>query len=219
MSLTLYLHPLASYCHKVLIALYENQTPFEPRIVDFSDPQQRAALEAMWPMATIPVLHDARRGRTVPETSVIIEYLHDHYPGAVALLPDDPDARLQVRLWDRFFDLYVSTPMQKCVGDRLRPSEQRDAIGVAEAHAGLRTAYGAIERQMASATWAVGEAFSLADCSAAPALFYAEKVVPFRQAYPNTAAYFNRLLQRPSFSRTLEEAAPFFHMFPLNTPE
>lgn len=213
-TLTLFIHPLASFCHKVLIALYENDTPFSPRMVDFADPGSAAALLEQWPVGKIPVLHDAATGRTIPETSIIIEYLHSRYRGPVPLLPDDADAALAVRLWDRFYDLYVSVPMQKIVIDRIRPAETRDAHGVAEARATLETAYGMIETQLAKGGWAAGGDFSMADCSAFPALFFAGIVAPFGPGQNRLAAYFERLLERPSVRRVLAEAQPYFDSFP-----
>ena len=214
MPLTLYLHPLASFCHKVLIALYENGAAFEPRIVDFADEEARAGFLDIWPVGKIPVLRDENRDRTVAESSIIIEYVDRHYPGASAMLPDDAEARLDARLWDRFFDLYVHVPMQKIVTDRLRPADERDRRGVVDARATLATAYAMIERHMEDRTWAAGERFSIADCAAAPALFYAGILEPFPDGHGNVAAYFERLLERPSFARTLAEARPYFHMFP-----
>ncbi|HKY39837.1 MAG TPA: glutathione S-transferase family protein [Polyangiaceae bacterium] len=215
MSLTLYYHPLASFCHKVLIALYENGCDFRGEIVDLADPGSSAEMLSFWPVGKFPVLRDARRQRTVPETSIIIEYLAQHHAGPVPLLPADIDAALEVRLWDRFFDLYVQVPMQKVVVDRLRPADQHDSFGVEEARASLRKAYALAERQLQGRTWAAGEAFSLADCAAAPALFYAGIVEPFAPELPALAAYFERLLARPSVARTLREARPYFAMFPL----
>lgn len=214
MSLTLYLHPLASFCHKVLIALYENDVPFRPVTVDLGDPGSAAALLQRWPAAKIPVLHDDARDRTVPETSVIIEYLHEHYRGAVPLFPADTEDRLDVRLWDRFFDLHISVPMQKIVTDRLRPDAERDRLGVEDARRMLDTSYAMAEAHLAGRQWAAAEAFSLADCAAAPALFFAGIVHPFADTHPNLAAYFKRVLARPSVARTLDEARPYFPMFP-----
>jgi len=214
MSLTLYFHPLASYCHKVLLPLYENDTPFEGHVVDLGDAASRAEFYAVAPLGKMPVLRDEGRDSTVAETSIIIEYLDRHYPGAAPLIPRDADLALQARLWDRFFDLYVSTPMQKIVGDRIRPDGHRDPFGVDEAKAALQTAYGMIDRQMAQRSFAIGDTFSIADCSAAPALFYAEALLPFSQTHKHVAAYFDRLAQRPSFQRTLDGARPYFHLFP-----
>lgn len=214
MTLTLFFHPLASFCHKVLVALYENETPFVGRSVDLMDGEASKHFFDIWPVGKMPVLRDESRDRTIPETTIIIEYLDQHYPGARALLPSDEAERLETRLWDRFFDLYVQVPMQKIVTDRLRPEHEHDAHGVADARAMLGTAYGMIERQVANKTWAIGEDFTMADCAAAPALFFANVVVPFGQRHPNVAAYFERLLQRPSFARTIADARPYFHMFP-----
>ena len=213
MSLTLYIHPLASFCHKVLIALYENGTPFRAETVDFGDSSSATAHFERWPVGKIPVLFDARTQRVIPETSIIIEYLQQFYPGPVALLPEDRDARLDARLWDRFFDLYVNMPMAKIVTDRLRPKDASDVPGVAEARTTLTTAYAMIEGQISSHDWAIGDDFTIADCAAAPALFYAAVVHPF-QDYPRLEAYLERLLARPSVKRVIDEARPFFPMFP-----
>lgn len=215
MTLTLYLHPLASFCHKVLIALYENGTPFRAETVDFTDPGSAAAHMERWPVGKIPVLHDAARCETVPETSIIIEYLQRHYPGPVPMLPEAAEAALEARLWDRFFDLHVSVPMQKIVTDRIRPEGAGDPFGVAEARANLDTAYGMVEARFAAGgPWVLGERFTIADCAAAPGLFFASVVHPFGAGQANLAAYFERLLARPSVARILAEAQPWFGMFP-----
>lgn len=214
MALTLYLHPLASFCHKVLIGLYENGTPFEAKIVDFADPASAAAHIERWPVGKIPVLHDGETGRVVPETSIIIEYLQQRYPGPVRLLPDDAQRLLEARLWDRFYDLYVSVPMQKIVTDRIRPEGNHDPHGVAEAHATLDTAYAMIEGQLAGRQWATGDDFTMADCSALPALFFAAIVHPFEEDQPRLTAYLERLLLRPSVDRVIAEARPWFKYFP-----
>lgn len=214
MALTLYLHPLASFCHKVLIAFYENGTAFEPVTVDLQDPGEAGALMAKWPVGKIPVLHDIARDRVVAETSIIIEYVQQHYPGLAPMLPEDGDQALDARLWDRAFDLYVAVPMQKIVGDRLRPDDSRDPFGVAEARQSLDTAYAMLDAHLAGKEWAIGDRFTLADCAASPALFYASMVHPFGADYANLAAYFERLLARPSMRRTLREARPYFSMFP-----
>ena len=214
MSLVLYYHPLASYCHKVLIALYENGTDFEPRFVDLSDAESSAELVAAWPVGKFPVIRDTLRNVVVPETSIIIDYLDQFRPGPMRFIPEDADRAREVRLWDRFFDLYVSTPMQKIVGDRLRPADATDDYGVIEARVALDGAYDMLERQLAGHDWAAGNDFSMADCSAAPALFYAECVHPFTPSYPAIAAYFDRLVARSSVARVLEEARPYFQFFP-----
>jgi glutathione S-transferase len=211
--LTLYYHPLSSFCWKTLIALYENDTPFTPEMVDLSNAAERDALLKLWPIGKFPVLRDAANDRVIPESSIIIEYLDTHYPGATRFLPADVDLARQIRLRDRFYDLYVHLPMQKIVGDRLRPADARDAYGIEEAKARITSCYGMIDKEMTSRMWAMGEAFSLADCAAAPALFYGNKVVPFG-AHANVAAYFGRLMARPSFARVVKEAEPYFKMFP-----
>jgi glutathione S-transferase len=160
------------------------------------------------------VLRDEARDRVIPESSIIIEYLAQHYPGRARLVPEDADVARQMRMRDRFYDLYVSEPMQKIVGDRRRPPGQRDPYGVEQAKSRLQTAYGMIDEDMAAKTWAMGDAFSMADCAAAPALFYANLVMPFGDTHKNIAAYFGRLMERPSFARAVEEAKPYFHLFP-----
>jgi glutathione S-transferase len=214
MSLTLYFHPLASFCHKVLIALYEKRIEFEGKIVDFSDPGDSARFLDLWPVGKIPVLHDAARERTIPETTVIIEYLDQRFPAAAPLFPLDPVQALDARLWDRFFDQYVSVPMQKIVTDRLRAEGECDAKGVADARAMLATAYDTLERHLQGKAWAIGDAFTVADCAAAPALFYADTLRPFLETHPAMAAYFNRLMDRPSARRTYTEARPYFQHYP-----
>ncbi|PKA42423.1 glutathione S-transferase [Rhizobium sullae] len=214
MSLVLYGHPLASFCHKVLIALYENGTPFENRIVDLMDEASSADLFRFWPVGKMPVLRDEALDSTIPETSIIIEYLDRHYPGPVRLLPDDIDRALRVRLWDRFFDFYVQAPLQKIVTDTLRPEGRKDPHGVEEARGTLATAYGMIEQQLGGNQWITGDSFTMADCAAAPALFYAETLVPFGDDQPKLRAYYERLLGQPSFARVLKEALPYFKFYP-----
>lgn len=214
MSLLLHYHPLSSYCHKVLVALYENEVPFTPQMVDLGDPGQRVEFLRLWPIGKFPVLQDAARDKTIPESSIIIEYLEQHHPGKRKLIPDDPTQARETRLLDRFFDLYVHEPMQKIVGDRLRPEGAKDAHGVDHAWKTMRTALGMLEQDMASRAWATGETFGLADCAAAPALFYADKVMPIAEDHPNVAGYLDRLKQRPSYARVLLEAQPYFSMFP-----
>ncbi|MBR1200213.1 glutathione S-transferase family protein [Bradyrhizobium sp. AUGA SZCCT0240] len=214
MSLTLHFHPLASFCWKALIALYENGVPFTPKLVDLGNPAERAALLQLWGIGKFPVLQDDARGEIVPESSIVIEYLDRHYPGRTRLIPADADRALQTRLRDRFFDLYVHLPMQKIMLDRLRPEGRKDPHGVEEARTQLRTSYAMIERQMAGGAWAMGEDFSLADCAAAPSLFYGGMALPFGDSETNLAAYLERLRARPSFTRVLKEAEPYFNMVP-----
>jgi glutathione S-transferase len=214
MSLTLYLHPLSSFCHKALIALYENDTPFEPHLVDLSNETSRADFKKVWPIGKFPVLVDKAKDRTIPEASIIIEYLAQHYPGKTRLVPADADLARQTRLRDRFYDLYVNEPMGKVVTDSLRPAGRNDPHGVEQAQTLLQTAYGMIDQEMGTKTWAMGDAFSMADCAAAPAMFYANKVMPFGDTHKNAAAYLARLMERPSFARVIEEAQPYFALFP-----
>ena len=214
MSLTLHYHPLSSFCWKALIALYENDIPFTANPVNLGDATERAALLKLWPIGKFPVLRDDARGETIPESSIIIEYLDTHYPGRTRFIPDDPELALQTRLRERFFDLYVHLPMQKIMGDRLRAADKTDPHGVEEARAQLKTSYHMIEQQMAAGPWAIGQAFSIADCAALPALFYANMVEPFGDANNNVSGYFERLKARPSIARVMKEAEPYFNMVP-----
>jgi glutathione S-transferase len=214
MALQLYFHPLSSFSQKVLIALYENDTPFEPHIVHFGEEASRKAFFELWPIGKIPVLNDTARDWFVPETSIIIEYLDQHYPGKTRFIPADADIAREMRLRDRFFDSYVNVPMQKIVTDRLRPAGQHDMFGVDEARRLLSTALELIDEAMGSKEWAAGGAFSMADCAAAPALWYTNEVQPFAEKHPNAHAYLKRLMARPSFARALREAEPFLQYFP-----
>lgn len=214
MSLTLYLHPLSSFCHKVLIALYENATPFTPRKIDLGDPASREEFARVWPLARFPVLRDEARDRTVPESTVIIEYLGMHYPGPLGLIPTNPEAALEVRAIDRFYDLHVHEPMQKIVGDKLRPADAHDPVGVQNARERLRTALGLASETMKSREWAAGADFSLADCAAAPPLFFIDRMMPLRKDFPVLAEYLVRCTRRSSYQRVLAEAEPYLHLFP-----
>jgi len=198
----------------VLIALYENETPFEPRLVDLSDPGQREALTKLWPLMKFPLLVDDHSGRVVPESSIIIEYVSQRYPGRIELIPQDPDVALEARLQDRFFDLQIHEPMQKHVGDKLRPAAERDPHGVQQAHAQIERAYDMLEQALNGRSWAAGNTFTLADCAAAPALYYADRIHPITQARPRLAAYLQKLHARPSFARAFQEAQPYLHLFP-----
>ena len=211
----LYAHPFSSYCQKVLVALYENGTLFDYRSLE--DAQNGAELAALWPMKRFPVLVDGQR--TVLEASCIIEYLQLHHPGAVRLIPADADAALDVRMLDRFFDNYVSTPQQKVVFDALCAEADRDPHGVRKARAMLETSYAWLDARMATRTWACGDDFSLADCAAAPFLFYADWTHAIEPRFANVRAYRERLLARPSFKRAVDEARPFRPYFPLGAPD
>jgi glutathione S-transferase len=213
MSLTLYYHPLSSFCWKALIALYEADVTFEPRLVNLGDPADRAAFQAVWPLAKFPVLRDDGRGQTVPESSVIVDYLARTHPSAASLIPADPDAAMQTRLLDRLIDSYIHLPFQQIVSERLRPDGQHDPFGVERNRAAIRTGYDLVAPMVGDA-WAMGEAFTLADCAALPALFYADYAVPLA-GWPGLAAYLGRLKARPSAARVLSEAEPYFQYFPL----
>jgi len=215
MTLKLYFHPLASFCHKALIALYENAIPFEPVVVDLGDAASSAAFKKIWPMAKMPVLRDEARDRTVAEATVVIEYLDAHYPGPTRFVPPDVDRAWQTRMWDRFYDHYVQEPMQKIVTDRLRPPGRGDSFGVEQAKGQLNDACNILDREMGAKVWAMGDEFTLADCAAAPALFYANTLAPFGDQHRNLQAYLRRLMARPSFARVLAEAKPYFGLFPM----
>jgi len=212
--LTLYFHPLSSFCQKALIALYENDTPFTPKIVNLFDEESGAAFKKMWPIGRFPVLRDENRDRMIPESSIIIEYLEQHYPGKTRFIPADPERAREMRFHDRFFDLYANVPMQKIVTDRLRPAGENDTYGVEQARALLRTALDLAEKALPGKTWAMGDEFTMADCAAAPPLFFADKVMPFGDTHPNVAAYLERLMRRPSFARAVKEAEPYLQLMP-----
>jgi len=210
---TLHYHPLSSYCHKVLIAIDLLEVDVDKRLLNLADPAERSAYLALWPTGKMPLLVD--QGRPIPETSIIIEHLQRHHarPGRT-LIPDEPDQALEVRLWDRLFDLYVMTPMQAFTADLLRPVADRDAAGVAKAGQGLSSAYALIDRHLEGRTWAAGDAFSMADCAAAPALFYAVTYVPLLPQHQHLAAYFDRLMDHPAVARTIDQARPWFKFYP-----
>jgi glutathione S-transferase len=214
MSLTLYYHPLSSFCWKVLTALYEKDITFTPKLVNLGDPDERAAFLKLSPIGKFPVLRDEARGQTIPESSIIIEYLERHYPESTRLIPEDPDLALQTRLRDRFLDLYVHLQNQVVVDNRLRPQDARDTHGERNARARLRTSYAALDEQLAGGGWAAGETFTMADCAALPALFYGNEIEPFGDGLVHLAAYLERLKARPSVARVLKEAEPYFHLFP-----
>lgn len=211
MALTLHYHPLSSHCWRLLIALDELGAPFEPRLVNLGDPAARAAYAALWPTAKIPLLVDGER--VVPETAIQIEYLNHRMVGN--LLPVDFDAQLQVRLWDRLFDCYVMDPMQRYIAQLLRPEAQRDAKAQADAVNLLGMAYDMIEGRMGAHDWAADHGFSMADCTAAPSLFYATTIRPLSDGHGRLSAYFERLMARPSVAKAIEQARPFFQYYPL----
>jgi glutathione S-transferase len=215
MALTLYAHPFSSYCQKVLTALYENGTPFEYRAL--GNEEVGAELAALWPIGRFPVLVD--RGRTVVEATIIIEHLGLHHPGPARLIPEDARKALDVRMMDRFFDNYVMTPVQKIVADRIRAEGDRDPAGVSDARTMLDRAYGWLDRALAGREWAAGDGFSLADCAAAPSLFYADWAHPIDGSFAHVRDYRRRLLARPSFARAVDEARPYRALFPLGAPD
>ncbi|MBS0360753.1 MAG: glutathione S-transferase family protein [Proteobacteria bacterium] len=212
MALTLWYHPLSSFCWKALIALYEGDIAFTHREVKLYDPEELAAYKKIWPMAKLPVLTDDERGQTVPESTLIIEYLARKYPSAASLLPADPDAARPVLIKDRVVDNYIHAPFFGIVGERLRDGP-KDPFGVEQAKAAIARGYDAFA-PMVEGPWAMGEAFTLADCAAFPALFYADYAVKL-DSWPTLKAYVERLKARPSVARALKEAEPVFHMFPL----
>ncbi|HEY1996967.1 glutathione S-transferase family protein [Paraburkholderia sp.] len=217
MSLKLYAHPFSSYCQKVLIALYENRTPFEFCMLSQENPRAMEELTALWPLKRFPVLVDA--GRTVIESSIIIEHLGLYHPGPAPMLPADARAALEVRSMDRFFDNYISTPVQTIVFNSLRPEADRDPYGAARAREMLDAAYTWLDGVMAGREWAGGDSFSLADCAAAPSLFYADWTHRINPSLRNVIAFRQRLLARPSFARAVDEARPYRPFFPLGAPQ
>jgi glutathione S-transferase len=217
MALTFYFHPLSSFCHKALIALYEHDIAFTPVVVDFSDKASGDAFKAIWPVGKFPVLKDGER--IVPESTSIIEYLGLHHPGRTKLIPDDAERAVTVREWDRFFDLHVHVPVQKIITDRIRPPGQNDSFGVEQSRTLLDTALALAEKQIAGKTWTTGEDFTMADCAAAPGLFYCDfAIAPLAGRYGKLAAYLERLKQRPSYARALKEAEPFMSWVPQEKP-
>ncbi len=210
MSLTLYYHPLSSFCQKVLVALYESGCEFDRRIIDLGNDADRAELGALWPFCKFPVLRDQLRHRDVPESTLIIEYLDHFFKSAQPLIPGNWEDAIEVRQWDRLFDNYVQVPMQKIVSDRIRGAQG----DLSRERATLDTAYAMIDHHMSSRTWVSGHDFSMADCAAAPALFYASTVQPFPKESGNLSAYLDRLTKRPSFQRVIDEARPYFSLYP-----
>lgn len=213
-TLQLYFHPFASFCQKALIAFHEKQVSFEPHPVDLGDAESRAEFYALWPIGRFPVLRDTATGRRLAESSIIVEYIDGLSDAGPRLIPADRDAALAVREWDRVLDNYIHVQMQKIVTDRFRGEGRQDPQGVEDARGLIETAFGLLERSFDGDAWLVGDDFTLADCAAAPPLFYAEKVVGFRNRYPRLSAYFGRLLDRPSFQRVIEDARPYRHVFP-----
>jgi glutathione S-transferase len=217
MTLQLFAHPFSSYCQKALIAFYENDIPFTFRMLSPEEPPNGEEFAKLWPIQRFPLLVDD--GRTVMEATSIIEYLQVRHPGPIRLIPNDPAAAAEVRMLDRIFDNYVMTPQGKCVFDAIRPADVRDPFGVAEARTMLDTAYAWLDGWMAGREWASGDAFSLADCAAAPSLFYADWTHRIGEPFANLRAYRARLLARPSFARAVDGGRPYRHFFPLGAPD
>jgi glutathione S-transferase len=217
MTLQLFAHPFSSYCQKVLIAFYENDTPFDFRLLEPDEAETGAEFAAHWPIGKFPLLVDD--GKPVFEATIIIEHLGLHHPGPAQLIPADPRAALPVRMLDRFFDNYVMTPMQRIVGEALRPAGASDPHGVAEARALLDKSYAWLEQHLAGREWATDGGFSLADAAAAPSLFYADWAHPMGDRFPTLRDYRRRLLARPSVARAVDEARPYRHYFPLGAPD
>lgn len=217
MSLVLHAHPLSSYCQKVLLGLGENGVAFDYRKIDFGEPVHAAELERLWPMKRIPIL--VADGRTIVESSIILEHVDRKYPGRTKLIPDDAAAALEARFMDRIFDCYVMTPMQAIVFEALRPADARDPFGVAKARKDLDTIYAWLDAKLDGREWAAGPAFSLADCAAAPSLFYADWTQPIPAEFTRLKAYRARLLARPAFKAIVDDARPYRNLFPLGAPD
>lgn len=217
MKPVLYAHPFSSYCQKVLTALYENGTAFEYRLLDHNDPETLADFERRWPIKRFPILVDG--DRQVMEATILIEYLDRYYPGPIKLIPTDPDKAIEVRMLDRFFDNYISTPQQKIVFNAIRAEADRDAYGDKEARDMLERAYAWLDRHMEGRMWASGDTFTLADCGAGPFLFYADWTHAIDPSFTHVHAYRKRLLARPSFARAVDEGRPFRAYFPLGAPD
>lgn len=217
MTLELFFHPFSSYSQKALIALYENATPFKPRLIGPEDPETIQEWMRLWPLRRFPILVEGER--VVFEATSVIEYLETVHPGPIRLIPERAEEALDIRMLDRFFDNYVMTPMQRIVLDHRRPEGQRDPHGVAEAKTTLDAAYRWLDDRMGTRIWAGGESFSLADCAAAPALFYADWVHEIGSGQPHAKAYRARLLARPSVARAVDEARSYRGLFPPGAPD
>lgn len=216
MNLSLFAHPFSSYCQKVLVALYENSTRFSLKMLSPETPENFNALKRLWPIGKFPVLED--NGTAIFEATSIVEYLAIQYSGPVQLIPHDPKPAFDVRQMDRVFDNYVMTPTNWIVQDARRAPETKDPQAVAQGRALLDTTYRWLDHRMAGREWSSGGTFSLADCAAAPALFYADWAHPIAEEFRNLRAYRSRLLARPSFARAVDEARPYRKLFPLGAP-
>lgn len=211
MALQLWSHPYAAYGQKASVALYELGLPFELRLVDAGDEAGMAGFRAVSPFGKMPVLVDG--DRRLVESSVVIEYL-DQMAGGGRLIPVESEAALEARLIDRIVDTYVGGPMNRIIPRKFRPAGNEDPYGDAQDEAVLRSAWDWLEDRLADGrTWGAGESFTLADCGAAPILTYARRLVPLGDR-PRLKAWHRRLMERPSFVRALEDAAPFGDLMP-----
>lgn len=210
-------HPFSSYTWKALIALYETGAPFAYRVIDADHPENATRLNAISPLGKFPAIADG--DVALFEASIIIEYVQQRYPGAARLMPSDPAAALDVRMLDRFFDNYVMTPMQRIVGDFIRAPQDRDPKTVAEAQTMLRRSYAWLDQRLTNGRFICGEDFTLADCAAAPSLFYADWVCDIPPDQGKLKAYRARLLERPSVRRCVEDARPYRSYFPPGAPD
>lgn len=214
--LTFYGHPFSSYTWKALIALYEKDIDFDYRILEPDRPQHGDELKAHWPVGQFPlIVHD---GTPWFEASIIIEYL-DRLVPEPRMIPEDPDAALKVRLLDRVFDNHVMGRMQAVVADAIRGPENHMPMIVDQSKAALETVYGWLDKELAGGGWATPHGFTLADCAAAPSLFYADWVHEIDAKYENLRGYRARLLAHPSISRCVEGARPYRAYFPLGAPD
>lgn len=211
MTIALYEHPLSSYAQKAKTAFYEKGVAFESKLLDGSEPVA-SEFAALSPLGKFPLVTDG--DRVIFESTAIIEYLDVAFPDTPPLIPADPMTAVEARMWDRFFDNYFQTPFQRIVGKAIG----REVCDELKLRGQLETAYAMLDNHMAGREWAVGDAFSIADCSAAPALLYADWTHAIPKEHANVWAYRDRLLARPSYARALDEARPYRHMYPLGAP-
>ncbi|WP_422508275.1 glutathione S-transferase family protein [Stenotrophomonas sp. GZD-301] len=209
----LHVHPLSSCCQKVLIAAHVLGVSLDTRLLNLGDPVERAAFRALWPLGKMPLL--VEQGTCVGETSIIIEYLQLHHAAEGArLIPQDPAQALQVRFWDRVCDLYVMTPMQALTAALLQPDGDGGGAATEAARATLLNSYALLDRQLEGRPWLAGDSFSLADCAAAPALFYAVAYVPLPASHAALSAYVERLMAHAPVAAVIDAARPWFKYFP-----
>lgn len=218
MTLALYGHPFASFVWKPLIALYERDVAFEFRMVDPDHPAHQRRMAELSPTGQFPALVDGES--EITESNAVIEYLDLFHGSADPMIPrEDPREAIEARMMADIFDDYVHAPVQRIVGDSLRPEQERDTRGVADAYALLDRAYAWLEPRFKGKEWAACDRFTIADCAAAPALFYADWVRPISQRLSAIRDYRARLLSRPSVARVVDEARPYRKFFPLGAPD